>query len=72
MHATPLPPTDREDSGILRAAKIIDQILDDPIMRDRLLTQRVINYLLHRVMVIRMPIDRITLQHPSSSRTSPA
>lgn len=51
---------DREDSGILRAVKIIDQLLDDPTMRERLLKPRVTDYLLRRVMVVRMPIDRTT------------
>lgn len=51
---------DREDSGILRAAKIIDQLLNDPMMSERFLTQSVIDYLLRRVLIIRMPIDRTT------------
>lgn len=49
---------DREDSGIRRAAKIIDQLLLDPAMGKRLLTQSVSDYLLRRVLIIRMPIDR--------------
>lgn len=51
---------DREDSGILRAARIIDQLIDDPTMGKRLLKQAVVDYLLRRVLVIRMPIDRAT------------
>lgn len=51
---------DREDSGILRAATIIGQLIDDPRMRKRLLTCGVVDYLLSRVLIIRMPIDRAT------------
>src|SRR5690625_4282106 len=51
---------DSEDSGILRAAKVIDQLLDDQEVAKRFLTQSVIDYLLHRVLIIRMPIERTT------------
>jgi len=51
---------DREDSGILRAAKIIDQLLNDPTTGKRLLSRSVVEYLLRRVLIIRMPIDRTT------------
>ncbi|GAB3193109.1 GmrSD restriction endonuclease domain-containing protein [Nesterenkonia suensis] len=49
---------EREDSGILRASTIIDQLLDGGADGERLQSSRVINYLLSRVLVIRMPIDR--------------
>ncbi|GAA4873515.1 DUF262 domain-containing protein [Serinicoccus chungangensis] len=48
----------REDSGILRAVHIIDQFLQDPRQGARFLSHRVLDYLLHNVFVIRMPIDR--------------
>ena len=51
---------DREDSGILRAAQIIDQLLDGGGTADRFLAPSVIDYLLERVLLIRMPIDRAT------------
>lgn len=51
---------DREDSGILRAAQIIDQLLDSGATAERFLAPRVIDYLLERVLLIRMPIDRTT------------
>lgn len=51
---------DREDSGILRAISVIDQLLKDPTTSSRFLTPRVIDYLLRRVLLIRMPIDRTT------------
>lgn len=50
----------REDSGILRAARIIDQLLDGDKTGARFLAPRVIEYLLTRVLLIRMPIDRTT------------
>src|SRR5699024_5037563 len=52
--------SDREDSGILRAARIIDQLLDGDTVGTRFLEPRVIDYLLERVLLIRMPIDRTT------------
>ncbi|MDO5500304.1 MAG: DUF262 domain-containing protein, partial [Propionibacteriaceae bacterium] len=51
---------DREDSGILRAVDIIDQLLNDPATSARFLAPEVIEYLLRRVLLIRMPIDRST------------
>lgn len=51
---------DREDSGILRASMIIEQLLDGGADGDRLRTPRVIDYLLTRVLIVRMPIDRST------------
>lgn len=51
---------DREDSGILRASMIIEQLLDGGADGDRLQTPQVIDYLLTRVLVVRMPIDRST------------
>lgn len=51
---------DREDSGILRAAQIIDQLLDSGTTAERFLAPRVIDYLLERMLLIRMPIDRTT------------
>lgn len=50
----------REDSGILRAVRIIDQLLDGDKAGARFLTSRVIDYLLTRVLLVRMPIDRRT------------
>lgn len=52
--------TDREDSGILRASTIIEQLLEGGAEGDRLQQPRVIDYLLTRVLVVRMPIDRST------------
>lgn len=52
--------SDREDSGILHAARIIDQLLDGDKTGARFLAPRVIDYLLTRVLLIRMPIDRTT------------
>lgn len=52
--------THSEDSGILRAFEIIDQLLKSPELRNRLFTPHAIDYLLHRVLIIRMPIDRAT------------
>ncbi|MFB9777788.1 DUF262 domain-containing protein [Brevibacterium otitidis] len=51
---------EREDSGILRAVKVIDQFLNDPATSNRFLTPTVVDYLLRRVLLIRMPIDRTT------------
>lgn len=51
---------DREDSGILRASMIIEQLLDGGADGARLQTPRMIDYLLTRVLVVRMPIDRGT------------
>lgn len=51
---------DREDSGILRASTIIEQLLDGGAHSHRLQTPRVIDYLLTRVLVVRMPINRGT------------
>lgn len=51
---------DREDSGILRASMIIEQLLEGGADGDRLQNPRVIDYLLTRVLVVRMPIDRST------------
>lgn len=51
---------DREDSGILRAARILDQFLDGDPKGERFLSPKVIGYLLQRVLLIRMPIDRNT------------
>lgn len=59
-HTLPEEETDREDSGILRAARIIDQLLDGDRTGARFLAPRVIDYLLTRVLLIRMPIDRTT------------
>lgn len=53
-------PDDREDSGILRAAHIIEQLLGGGPVSDRILAPQVIDYLLNRVRIIRMPIDRST------------
>ncbi|ASK66190.1 hypothetical protein CFK39_10615 [Brachybacterium avium] len=58
--ALPDDEADREDSGILRAAQIIDEFLDGDPKGARFLAPGVINYLLHQVMLIRMPIDRNT------------
>ena len=49
-----------EDSGILQAANIIDQLLDDPEIKKSFAAYDVICYLLNRVKIIRMPIDRGT------------
>lgn len=49
-----------EDSGILQAANIIDQLLDDPETMRSFGAYNVIDYLLNRVKIIRMPIDRGT------------
>lgn len=49
---------DVEDSAILRAGRIIQQLLADPEFAGRFLNARVIDYLLHRVLLVRMPIDR--------------
>lgn len=50
--------TDQEDSGIVRASQIIDQFLDSGSDGRRFQKSEVINYLLNRVLLIRMPIDR--------------
>lgn len=49
-----------EDSGIRRAGRIIDSLLREPRMRQRFLTPQVIEYLMQRVLLVRMPIDRAT------------
>ncbi len=56
-------PTDQhggEDSGILHAGTVIDQLLQDPRIAQRLLVPSVLDYLLNRVLLVRMPIDRTT------------
>lgn len=50
----------REDIGILRASGIIEQLLEGGPIGDRLQDPRVIDYLLTRVLIVRMPIDRST------------
>lgn len=50
--------TDHEDSGIVRASQIIDQFLDSGSDGRRFQKSEVIDYLLNRVLLIRMPIDR--------------
>ncbi len=69
LHGVITKPTDAEaaqrkrgdeDSGILEAAEIIDQLLNEPTTKRRLLEPGVIDYLLRRVLLIRMPIDRET------------
>ena len=49
-----------EDNGILQASNIIDQLLDDPETMRSFGAYNVIDYLLNRVKIIRMPIDRGT------------
>lgn len=49
-----------EDSGILKAGEIIRQLLGEPVFARRFLTRPVIAYLLHNVLLVRMPIDRTT------------
>ncbi|WP_181150452.1 MULTISPECIES: DUF262 domain-containing protein [unclassified Arthrobacter] len=50
----------REDSGILRASVIIEQLLASGAYGGRLQEPLVINYLLTRVLVVRMPIEPST------------
>lgn len=49
-----------EDSGIVKAGEITRQLLGDPKFACRFLTSSVIEYLLHSVLLVRMPIDRST------------
>lgn len=50
----------REDTGILRASEIIEQLLEGGTVGDRLQDRHVIDYLLTRVLIVRMPIARST------------
>lgn len=50
----------REDSCVLRASMILEQLLVSEADGDRPPTPRVIDYLLARVLVVRMPIGRST------------
>ena len=51
---------EREDTGILRASKIIEQLLAGGKEGKSLQDRRVIDYLLTKVLLVRMPIDRST------------
>ncbi|MGO2066996.1 GmrSD restriction endonuclease domain-containing protein [Glutamicibacter arilaitensis] len=50
----------REDTGIIRASAIIEQLLAGANEGARLQQRRVIEYLLTKVLLVRMPIDRST------------
>ncbi|APX34011.1 hypothetical protein BH708_16285 [Brachybacterium sp. P6-10-X1] len=52
--------SDLEDSGIRRAEVIITELLSDPVLRQQLIDNRFVDYLLTEVLIIRMPIDRST------------
>lgn len=52
--------SDRKDSGIRRAEQIITAQLADPALRQQMIDNRFVEYLLAKVLVIRMPIDRST------------
>jgi hypothetical protein len=52
--------SEREDSGIRRAEAIITEHLADPALRQQLIESRFVDYLLTKVLLIRMPIDRST------------
>lgn len=65
LHGVISRPTDEEtgqrrdeDLGILEAGEIIDQLLNEPAMKKRLLDEDVVDYLLRHVFLIRMPINR--------------
>lgn len=49
---------DSEDSAIVKAGVIIGQLLEYPEFAARFLNAQVIEYLLTRVLLVRMPIDR--------------
>lgn len=49
-----------EDSGIRRAEAIITELLSDPVLRQQLIDNHFVDYLLTKVLIIRMPIARST------------
>lgn len=52
--------SDLEDSGIRRAEAIITELLSDPVLRQQLIDNHFVDYLLTKVLIIRMPIARST------------
>lgn len=54
------PGKEREDSGILQARQIITEYLDAPKVKERLTASNFVEYLLSRVLLVRMPIERTT------------
>lgn len=51
---------DHEDSGIHRAGQIIAELLADPERKSELIASGFVDYLLTKVLIIRMPIERTT------------
>lgn len=51
---------DHEDSGIRRAGQIIAELLADPERKSELIASGFVEYLLTKVLIIRMPIERTT------------